>query len=139
MDRSDLKQSGLRTTLPRLRVLAVLENSDIRHLSAEDVYKELLDENEAIGLATVYRVLTQFVDAGLVIRHNFDGGRAVFELNNEDHHDHMICVKCGSVTEFVDKRIEALQEQVAEEHHFQINDHSLTLYGHCAACKKSEP
>ena len=137
MDGIDLKQAGLKTTLPRLRVLSILENSKIRHLSAEDVYKELLEDEGSVGLATVYRVLTQFEDAGLVIRHNFEGERSVFELNDEDHHDHMVCVKCGSVTEFLDKRIEAQQEKVAEDHGFTIQDHSLTLYGLCKRCSLS--
>ena len=134
MDSSDLKQAGLKTTLPRLRVLSILENSAVRHLSAEDVYKELLEEEESIGLATVYRVLTQFENAGLVIRHNFEGERSVFELNDADHHDHMVCAKCGRVDEFFDKRIEALQEKVAEEKGFKLQDHSLTLYGVCRRC-----
>jgi Fur family ferric uptake transcriptional regulator len=134
MDGADLKQAGLKTTLPRLRVLSILENSKIRHLTAEDVYKELLDEEGSIGLATVYRVLTQFVDAGLVIRQNFEGDKSVFELNDEDHHDHMVCVKCGSVAEFFDKRIEAQQDKVAHDHGFVIQDHSLTLYGTCKRC-----
>ncbi len=137
MDGIDLKQAGLKTTLPRLRVLSILENSKVRHLSAEDVYKELLEDEGSIGLATVYRVLTQFEDAGLVIRHNFEGERSVFELNDEDHHDHMVCVKCGSVTEFLDKRIEAQQDKVAEDHGFTIQDHSLTLYGLCQRCNLS--
>ena len=137
MDGIDLKQAGLKTTLPRLRVLSILENSKVRHLSAEDVYKELLEDEGSIGLATVYRVLTQFEDAGLVIRHNFEGERSVFELNDEDHHDHMVCVKCGSVTEFLDKRIEAQQDKVAEDHGFTIQDHSLTLYGLCQRCSLS--
>lgn len=135
MDSTDLKEAGLKTTLPRLRVLSILANSEIRHLSAEDVYKELLEESEPVGLATVYRVLTQFEDAGLVIRHNFEGDRAVFELNDESHHDHMVCANCGSVTEFFDARIEALQEQVAGEHGFHLEDHSLTLYGTCQKCR----
>ena len=134
MDGADLKQAGLKTTLPRLRVLSILENSKIRHLTAEDVYKELLDEEGSIGLATVYRVLTQFEDAGLVIRQNFEGDKSVFELNDEDHHDHMVCVKCGSVAEFFDKRIEAQQDKVAHDHGFVIQDHSLTLYGTCKRC-----
>ena len=134
MDSSDLKQAGLKTTLPRLRVLSILENSAVRHLSAEDVYKELLEEEDSIGLATVYRVLTQFENAGLVIRHNFEGERSVFELNDADHHDHMVCAKCGRVDEFFDKRIEALQEKVAEEQGFRLQDHSLTLYGVCRRC-----
>ncbi len=133
-DRRDLKQAGLKTTLPRLKVLTIMENSAVRHLSAEDVYRVLLDEHESIGLATVYRVLTQFEEAGLVIRHHFEGDRSVFELNDADHHDHMVCVKCGSVTEFLNKRIESLQEKVAEENGFIIQDHSLTLYGICKDC-----
>ncbi len=137
MDSTDLKQAGLKTTLPRLRVLSILENSKIRHLSAEDVYKELLNEEDSVGLATVYRVLTQFEDAGLVIRHHFEGDRSVFELNDEDHHDHMICAQCGRVTEFFDGRIESLQEKVAEDHGFSLQDHSLTLYGICACCQNS--
>ena len=137
MDSTDLKQAGLKTTLPRLRVLSILEDSKIRHLSAEDVYKELLNEEDSVGLATVYRVLTQFEDAGLVIRHHFEGDRSVFELNDEDHHDHMICDQCGRVTEFVDRRIESLQEKVAEDHGFALQDHSLTLYGICARCQNS--
>ncbi|MEJ2178279.1 MAG: ferric iron uptake transcriptional regulator [Gammaproteobacteria bacterium] len=131
----DLRQAGLKTTLPRLKVLSILESSQIRHMSAEDVYKILLAEDESIGLATVYRVLTQFEDAGLVIRHNFEGDRAVFELNDEGHHDHMVCVTCGNVIEFIDPRIEELQEKVASDHDFDIQDHSLTLYGVCERCK----
>lgn len=138
MDSTDLKQAGLKTTLPRLRVLSILENSKIRHLSAEDVYKELLNEQYSVGLATVYRVLTQFEDAGLVIRHHFEGDRSVFELNDEDHHDHMICAQCARVTEFVDRRIESLQEKVAEQHGFLLQDHSLTLYGICARCQNNQ-
>ena len=134
MDVSDLKQAGLKTTLPRLKVLSILESSKIRHLSAEDVYKELLDEETTVGLATVYRVLTQFENAGLVIRHNFEGERAVFDLNDADHHDHMVCATCGRVDEFFDDRIETLQEKVAEEHGFTLQDHSLTLYGVCKRC-----
>ena len=133
-DHIDLKQAGLKTTFPRLKILTIMENSAVRHLSAEDVYRVLLDEQESIGLATVYRVLTQFEDAGLVIRHHFEGERSVFELNDEDHHDHMVCIECGSVTEFLNKRIESLQEKVAEENGFIIQDHSLTLYGTCKLC-----
>ena len=130
----DLKLAGLKSTLPRLKILAILESSNIRHVSAEDVYKKLLADDESVGIATVYRVLTQFEEAGLVIRHNFEGERSVFELNNEEHHDHMFCVECGSVTEFIDPRIESLQDKVAEEHAFTIQDHSLTLYGLCRNC-----
>ncbi len=139
MDSTDLKQAGLKTTLPRLRVLSILENSKVKHLSAEDVYKELLEEKESTGLATVYRVLTQFENAGLVIRHNFEGDRSVFELNDEGHHDHMVCVKCGKVIEFFDKRIELQQDKVAESHDFFIQDHSLTLYGLCKNCRDKPP
>ena len=134
MDGADLKQAGVKTTGPRRRVLSILENSKIRHLTAEDVYKELLDEEGSIGLATVYRVLTQFVDAGLVIRQNFEGDKSVFELNDEDHHDHMVCGKGGSGAEGCYKRIEAQQEKVAHDHGFVIQDHSLTLYGTCKRC-----
>lgn len=133
--REDLRQAGLKTTLPRLKVLSILESSKVRHMSAEDVYKILLAEDESIGLATVYRVLTQFEDAGLVIRHNFEGDRAVFELNDEAHHDHMVCISCGGVIEFIDQRIEELQDKVASDHGFVIQDHSLTLFGVCKKCK----
>ena len=138
-DSQYLKEAGLKTTLPRLRVLSILEQSEVRHLTAEDVYRELITiEESSISLATVYRVLTQFEAADLVIRHNFEGDRAVFELNNADHHDHMVCIQCGGVTEFIDQNIEALQEKVASDHQFQIHDHSLTLYGLCRACQKEK-
>lgn len=117
-------------------MLSILESSETRHLSAEDVYKVMLADDESISMATVYRVLTQFEDAGLVIRHNFEGERAVFELNDEDHHDHMVCVECGSVTEFINDDIERLQNKVAKEHGFKIQDHSLTLFGLCTNCCK---
>lgn len=133
---TDLKLAGLKTTRPRLKVLSVLENSEVRHMAAEDVYKILLEDKQSIGLATVYRVLTQFEDAGLVIRNKFEGERAVFELNDEAHHDHMVCVECGDVTEFVDPRIEAQQEKVAMDHGFTIHDHALTLYGKCQSCAR---
>ena len=133
---TDLKQAGLKTTRPRLKVLSVLENSEVRHVAAEDVYKILLADKQPIGLATIYRVLTQFEDAGLVIRNNFEGERAVFELNDEAHHDHMVCVACGEVTEFVDQRIETQQEKVAKDHGFTIHDHALTLYGKCKNCAR---
>lgn len=133
----DLKQAGLKSTLPRLKILSTLESSKTRHVSAEDVYKKLLADDESIGIATVYRVLTQFEQAGLVIRHNFEGERSVFELNDEEHHDHMFCIECGSVTEFIDPKIEALQEKVAERHDFEIQNHSLILYGLCRNCRDS--
>ena len=131
---NDLREAGLRSTLPRLKILSILESSETRHLSAEDVYRTMMGEDDSISMATVYRVLTQFEDAGLVIRHNFEGERAVFELNDADHHDHMVCVECGSVTEFIDCGIEKLQNKVASKHGFKIQDHSLTLFGLCANC-----
>ncbi|GJL82907.1 MAG: ferric uptake regulation protein [marine bacterium B5-7] len=130
-NQSDLKKAGLKTTQPRLKILKILENADVRHLAAEDVYKILLETGEEIGLATVYRVLTQFESAGLVIRHNFEGGRSVFELNDEDHHDHMVCLECGRVFEFFDKTIEERQKEVAHQAGFAIDDHSLYMYGVC--------
>ncbi len=131
MSTTDLKKAGLKTTQPRLKILQILETTDVRHLSAEDVYKILLETGEEIGLATVYRVLTQFEGAGLVIRHNFEGGRSVFELNDESHHDHMVCLECGRVFEFYDKTIEERQNQISDEAGFSIADHSLYLYGVC--------
>lgn len=128
----ELKDVGLKTTLPRLRILAILEEGDKRHYSAEDVYKALLDAGEDIAFATVYRVLTQFESAGLVIKHNFEGGRSVFEINNGEHHDHMVCVKCNKVTEFYDDEIEVRQEAIAKKYGFELQDHSLYLYGVCS-------
>lgn len=134
---SDLKEAGLKTTLPRLRILAILEEGKQRHFSAEDVYKALLDAGEEIAFATVYRVLTQFENAGLVLRHNFEGGRSVFELDRGKHHDHMVCVKCNKVTEFYDDEIEKRQSKIAKEHKFDLQDHSLYLYGLCSSCQKA--
>ena len=133
----NLKQAGLKTTQPRLKVLDVLENSEIHHMTAEDVYKRLLETEQEIGLATVYRILTQFEAAGLVIRHNFEGGRALYELDNGAHHDHMVCVECGKVFEFVDRTIEQQQRNVAAKAGFSMEDHSLSLYGVCNGMKKS--
>ena len=127
----DLKQAGLKTTQPRLKILDILETSQVRHLSAEDVYKRLLALDQDIGLATVYRVLTQFESAGLVIRHNFEGGASVFELNDASHHDHMVCIECNKVFEFFDNTIEQRQRKAAEEAGFVMQDHSLYLYGVC--------
>jgi len=128
----DLRKAGLKVTLPRLKILEILESSTTRHLSAEDIYRMLLDSNEDIGLATVYRVLTQFEAAGLVTRHHFeDDGMAVFELNQGTHHDHIVCLDCGRVEEFVDSGIEERQTAVASRLGFAIRDHSLILYGHC--------
>jgi Fur family ferric uptake transcriptional regulator len=127
----DLRKAGLKVTLPRLKILEILENSATRHLSAEDIYRNLLDSNEDIGLATVYRVLTQFEAAGLVTRHHFEDGMAVFELNQGTHHDHIVCLDCGRVEEFMDSGIEERQTSVAQRLGFSIRDHSLIMYGHC--------
>ncbi len=131
MQGTDLKQAGLKVTLPRLKILEILEASKERHLSAEDIYKALLNTGEDIGLATVYRVLTQFETAGLVARHHFEGGHSVFELDDKAHHDHLVCVECGRVIEFVDETIEERQKKIAQRHDFEITDHSLILYGRC--------
>lgn len=126
--RQELRKAGLKITLPRLKILEILERANTRHLSAEDIYKDLLQSGEDIGLATVYRVLTQFEAAGLVTRHNFEGGHSVFELDDGDHHDHMVCVETGEVVEFVSEEIERLQHAIAEEFGFELLDHSLVLY-----------
>ncbi len=125
----NIKEAGLKVTLPRMKILEILETSKKRHHSAEDIYKTLLNQDEDIGLATIYRVLTQFEAAGLVQRHNFESGQAVFELDTGDHHDHMICIKTGKVVEFCDEIIEERQKAIAKEHGFTLSDHSLILYG----------
>jgi len=127
----DLNEMGLKATLPRLKVLSLFENSDSRHLSAEDVYKRLMQEGMEIGLATVYRVLTQFEQAGLLVRHHFESDKAVFELNHGEHHDHLVCLQCGHVEEFYDAEIEKRQARVAKDRGFAIHDHSLHLYADC--------
>lgn len=136
MDNSDLKKAGLKVTIPRLKILQILENAPSHHLSAEDVYRVLLESSDDIGLATVYRVLTQFEEAGLVMRHNFEGGHSVFELDNGRHHDHLVCVKCGEVEEFVDPVIEERQKEIAKKAGYTISDHSLNIYGSCHSCQK---
>lgn len=128
MDTKDLRQAGLKVTLPRLKILEILRDNTDRHMSAEDIYKALIETGEDIGLATVYRVLTQFESAGLVARNQFEGGSSVFELDDGKHHDHMVCVDSGDVVEFYDERIEALQEEIAERHGYDLQDHSLVLY-----------
>ena len=128
MPQHNLKSAGLKVTQPRLKVLAVLEGAESRHLSAEDVFKHLMAEDESIGLATVYRVLTQFQSAGIVERHNFDDGHAIYELADTAHHDHMVDIDSGAVTEFVNERIEALQREVVAEHGYELVDHELVLY-----------
>lgn len=130
-DSDDLRNAGLKATLPRLKILNLFETSDVRHLSAEDVYKMLLAEGMDVGLATVYRVLTQFEHAGLLIRHHFEGDRAVFELNRGSHHDHLVCMQCGKVEEFYDPEIEKRQNKIAQERGFSIRDHSLYLFADC--------
>lgn len=129
---SELKNMGLKATGPRLKILEIFQNGKQRHMSAEDVYRELLAENQDIGLATVYRVLTQFEQAGLLKRSNFESGKAVFELEEGTHHDHLICIECGRVEEFYDAEIERRQQAVAAERGFRLQDHALSLYGHCS-------
>ena len=128
---ADLKSAGLKATLPRLKIINLFEASKVRHLTAEDVYKLLLTEGMDIGLATVYRVLTQFEQAGLLSRHHFESGKAVFELNEGTHHDHLVCMQCGRVEEFYDAEIEKRQIKVANDRGFKINEHALYLYADC--------
>jgi len=128
VERQDLRKAGLKVTSPRLKILEVLETSAERHLSAEAIYKALIDAGEEFGIATVYRVLTQFEQAGLVARHNFEGGTSVFELADRTHHDHMVCLDTGKVIEFMEERIEELQAEIADRHGYTIEDHSLVLY-----------
>ena len=132
-----IKEVGLKVTVPRVKILGILQTTGQRHLSAEDVYKELLAAGEDIGLATVYRVLTQFEAAGILIRHHFEGGQSVFELNRGGHHDHLLCMKCGLIVEFVEEEIEERQRAVAEQKGFRIEDHSLVIYGVCSKCQSS--
>ncbi len=129
---ADLKSSGLKATLPRLKILEIFQNSRVRHLSAEDVYKLLLAENLDVGLATVYRVLTQFEQAGLLSRNHFESGKAVFELDQGSHHDHLVCLDCGRVEEFFDDEIEKRQHKIAAERGFKLSEHALALYGNCS-------
>ncbi|HMV38503.1 MULTISPECIES: ferric iron uptake transcriptional regulator [Pseudomonadota] len=132
MGSKELKQVGLKVTLPRMKILAILqEHGGAQHLSAEDIYKSLIASGEEVGLATVYRVLTQFETAGLVKRHHFEGGQSVFELNQGEHHDHILCLQCGRIEEFVDEVIETRQREIAAQHGFRLAEHSLILYGNC--------
>jgi Fur family ferric uptake transcriptional regulator len=128
VESKDLRKVGLKVTQPRMRILEILEQSSGRHLTAEDIYRTLLAQDEDIGLATVYRVLTQFEAAGLVAKHNFEGGQSIYELDRGEHHDHMVCVETGKVIEFVNEDIERLQHAIAEKHGYEIEDHSLVLY-----------
>ncbi len=136
-ENQELRNAGLKVTLPRVKILEILERSNPRHISAEDMYKALLESGEDIGLATVYRVLTQFETAGLVTRHHFEGGHSVFELNQGTHHDHILCVKCGRVDEFVDAEIETRQKKIASAKGYEMTDHSLYIYGICSSCRKT--
>jgi Fur family ferric uptake transcriptional regulator len=131
---ADLKDIGLKATGPRLKILNLFEESGERHLTAEDVYRILLNDKVDIGLATVYRVLTQFEQAGLLIRHHFETGKAIFELNKGEHHDHLVCIGCGQVEEFFDAEIEKRQDKIAKQHNFKVQDHALYLYGLCQEC-----
>lgn len=135
MENQELKKAGLKITSPRVKILSIIENAEDNHLSAEDIYKILLEQGEEIGIATVYRVLTQFEEAELLIKHNFADGRSVFELASDEHHDHMICQKCGKVEEFFDAEIEALQDKVAKKYNFKILHHSHSMYGLCKHCQ----
>ncbi|MDN3640911.1 ferric iron uptake transcriptional regulator [Simiduia curdlanivorans] len=127
-ENQELRKAGLKVTLPRVKILQILESDGTHHYSAEEVYKTLLEQGEDVGLATVYRVLTQFESAGLVTRHNFDGGHSVFEIDRGEHHDHMVCLESGKVIEFHNDEIEELQKRIAEEHGYELTDHNLVLY-----------
>lgn len=135
MQDHELREVGLKVTAPRLKILHILEQANPHHLSAEAVYKKLMEQGEDIGLATVYRVLTQFETARLVHRHHFEGGHSVYELNTGEHHDHLVCVSCGAVSEFYDELIEKQQQYIAEKQDFQIKDHDHTIYGLCKNCQ----
>ena len=130
MSKTDIKNAGLKVTVPRLKILELLENSAERHLKAEDIYRSLHEADDDISLATVYRVLTQFEQAGLVTRHHFEGGHAVFELDDGEHHDHLVDVESGRVVEFYDEELETLQKKIADRHGFTITEHTMILYGH---------
>ena len=135
-DSKELKEHGLKATVPRLKILELMEQSKIRHFSAEDIYRYLLKSDVELGLATVYRVLTQFESAGIVIRHNFEEGHSVFELAGDEHHDHIVCVRCGKVEEFHDNEIEQRQNVIAKKLGFELTDHNLNMYGLCPSCKQ---
>ena len=137
MNIDELKNTGLKATLPRLKILEIFQKGEQRHMTAEDVFRVLLDERSDIGLATVYRVLTQFEQAGLLVRSNFDGGKAIYELDEGQHHDHFVCTACGKVEEFFDPEIEKRQQIIAKAKGWVVRDHSMALYGHCAECAKT--
>ena len=131
MESLDLRKAGLKVTHPRMRILALMDEIRPRHMTAEDIYRHLLEQGDEIGLATVYRVLTQFEQAGILKRSNFESGKAVFELDEGSHHDHLVCLQCGRVEEFFDSAIEQRQQRVASEHGFDLQEHALALYGNC--------
>lgn len=133
---SHLKKAGLKVTLPRLKILQILENAQDHHMSAEDIYRFLMESGDDTGLATIYRVLTQFEEAGLVTRHHFESGQSVFEIDSGEHHDHLVCVKCNRVEEFVDEVIESRQKEIAKKAEYMITDHSLNIYGICIDCQR---
>jgi Fur family ferric uptake transcriptional regulator len=135
-ENQELRNAGLKVTIPRVKILELLEGSSEHHMTAEDIYKKLLDTGDDVGLATVYRVLTQFEAADLVTRHHFEGGRSVFELSSNEHHDHIVCVKCGNVEEFFDEIIENRQKEIAEAAGYVLTDHSHSMYGLCSKCQK---
>ncbi|NKB47268.1 MAG: ferric iron uptake transcriptional regulator [Legionellales bacterium] len=135
MDNQDLRRAGLKVTLPRVKILEILTTAKEHHLSAEDVYRLLQESGEEVSLATIYRVLTQFEQAGLVERHNFEGAHAIFELKPEKHHDHLVCIYCGKVEEFVDDTIERRQQKIAQDAGYRMTDHSLIIYGMCVSCQ----
>ncbi len=137
-DQNELKSAGLKATFPRLKILDIFRRAEPRHQSAEDVYRSLMAEDVDIGLATVYRVLTQFEQAGILTRSQFDGTRAVFEMNDGDHHDHLICTSCGKVVEFYEPDIEKRQHAIARQHGFALESHTMMLYGICAACQAAQ-
>ena len=134
MNTDELKNTGLKATLPRLKILEIFQKGEQRHMTAEDVFRVLLEERSDIGLATVYRVLMQFEQAGLLVRSNFDGGKAIYELDEGQHHDHFVCTACGKVEEFFDPEIEKRQQMIAKTKGWVVRDHTMALYGHCAEC-----
>ena len=136
MNTDELKNTGLKATLPRLKILEIFQKGEQRHMTAEDVFRVLLEERSDIGLATVYRVLMQFEQAGLLVRSNFDGGKAIYELDEGQHHDHFVCAACGKVEEFFDPEIEKRQQMVAKAKGWVVRDHTMALYDHCAECAK---
>ena len=133
----ELKSTGLKATLPRLKILEIFQTSAVRHMTAEDVFRVLMQERSDIGLASVYRVLTQFEQAGLLIRSNFESGKAIYELDEGQHHDHFVCTMCAKVEEFFDPEIEKRQQAIAKSKGWVVHDHSMALYGHCAECVKN--